>query len=90
LKHVEIARLAGVYRDKTRFPRLTAGVRAIAGNNEVYPVQPLRADRPFKKKTIQLEAADVVAEARAAESIGISFQNPLALAVGRFSAVSPW
>ena len=46
---------------------------------------PLRADRPFKKKIIQCEAADVVAEARAAESIGISFQNPLALAMGRFS-----
>ena len=27
---------------------------------------------------------DVVAEARAAESIGISFQNPLVLAMGRF------
>jgi hypothetical protein len=44
----------------------------------------LRADRPFKKKIIQCQAADVVAEARAAESIGISFQYPLALAVGRF------
>jgi hypothetical protein len=44
----------------------------------------LRADRPFKKKIIQCEAADVVAQARAAESIGISFQNPLALAMGRF------
>ena len=41
----------------------------------------LRADRPFKKKIIQCEAADVVAKARAAESIGISFQNPLALAM---------
>lgn len=36
---------------------------------------PLRADRPFKRKIIQSEAADVVAKARAAESIGISFQN---------------
>jgi hypothetical protein len=45
----------------------------------------LRADRPFKKKIIQCKAADVVAEARAAESIGISFQNPLALAMGTFS-----
>jgi hypothetical protein len=45
----------------------------------------LRADRPIKKKIIQCEAADVVAEARAAESIGISFQNPVALAMGRFS-----
>ena len=41
----------------------------------------LRADRPFKRKIIQCEAADVVAKARAAESIGISFQNPLALAM---------
>ena len=47
-------------------------------------VYPLRADRPFKKKIIPCEAMDVVAKARAMESIGISFQNPLALAMGRF------
>jgi hypothetical protein len=47
----------------------------------------LRADRPFKKKIIRCEARDVVAKATALESIGISFQNPLALAMGEVQTV---
>ena len=45
----------------------------------------LRADRLPKKVIAQCEAADVVAKARAAESIGDTLSEPLALAMGRFS-----
>ena len=44
----------------------------------------LGADRLSKKVIVRCEAADAVAKARAAESIGYTLSEPLALAMGRF------
>jgi putative transposase len=56
--------------------------QSASGKAQCFPqgINTLGADRLSKKDIAQCEAADVVAKARAAESVGTIFQNPLALA----------
>jgi hypothetical protein len=50
------------------------------------PGIPLRADRLSKKDIARGEAVDVVAQARATESVGCKPSEPLDLSMGRFSS----